>query len=136
MARENREYLGRVRTFIENVEQSFNAYRKEITGAQAALQEISLLRDSIMNRKMSPTEFEFSLYSYITKMKRSLRLKRMLLRDGIPFGKEFNQRHNAMWESGTDVPETEIDNRGDELKAGGLSDQEVIQQLRSEGYID
>ena len=131
---ENREYLGKTRVFVEGVEQVFNQYRKLITGAQAAMKEITMLRDSILNKKLSPSEFQYSFDRYMGQIKRSLRIKRMLLREGVTSEKALGKQIDRMFKSNADVPDTEIDARGDELKAGGMSDQAVIQQLRKEGY--
>ena len=132
---ENKEYLGKARQFTEGVEQIFNTYRKEITGAQAAIKELEMLRDSVINKKLTPTEFEYSLKRFRDQITRSLRLKRMLLRDGFT-GKDLSAKLDQMITGGVDVSETEIDNRGDELKATGLSDADVVKQLRKEGYLE
>lgn len=129
----SKERLGKTRTFIEKIEQIFNAYRKEITGAQAAMREISMLRNSILNRKLTPTEFEYSYKSYIDKIKRQLRLKRMLLRKGVDEN-QIGQTLDRLYTSGGDVAESEIEARGDELKESGLTDEQVLEQLKREGY--
>lgn len=130
---EGKEFLAIARQFQEGIEQAFNAYRKEITGAQAAIKEIEMLRDSILNKKLAPDEFEASVDRYMSKMQRGLRLKRMLLNQGV-IGKDFGKTLDTLYKAGDDVPDSEIDIRGDELKNSGMTDQEVIEQLRSEGY--
>lgn len=130
---ENKEFLGRTRNFVEGIEQVFNKYRKEITGAQAAMKEIAMLRDSIINKKMTPTEFEYSFNRYVGQIKRQLRLKRMLLHEGLPADK-IGKRLDQLYLSGDDVTPDEIDARGNELKAMNLSDTAVMQQLKKEGY--
>jgi hypothetical protein len=130
---ENKEYLGKARVFIENIEKVFNAYRKEITGAQAAMKEIEMLRTSVLNKKLTPTEFKHSLKSYKEAILRGLRLKRMLLAQGVS-GKDLPQKLDEIYVSGRDVPDSEMDRRGDELLSEGLSETETVQKLREEGY--
>jgi len=147
IGKEGKEYLGKTRVFIENIEQVFNQYRKQITGAQAAMKEIQMLRASILNKEMTPTEFEYSFKSYVSKVKRMMRLTRSLLREGFTneggkLGKELESR---FYTTG-DVGDSEVDARGDEI-AASLKDkyddteegqkqlgQTVYKQLISEGY--
>ncbi len=134
LSKSNKEFLGRTRHTIESVEQIFNTYRKEITGAQAAMKEISMLRDSIINRKLTPTELEYSLSRYTNQIKRTLRLKRMLLNQGV-LGKKLGTEIDKLFVTGDDVPDIEIDRYGDELKAKGMNDNEIMSVLEAEGYI-
>lgn len=137
----SKDFLAGRRRFIEGVEQVFNAYRKEITGAQAAMREISMLRDSILNKKMSPDEFEASFNRYIAQIERALRIKRMFARTGLQ-GVDLGRKIDELFMSGGDVPESEIDIRGDEIAAElsqrGIAGDElqsmVLEQLKSEGY--
>lgn len=78
-----KEYLGKSRTFVENLEKFFNAYRKEITGAQAAIQELELLRDSILNRKLTPSEFEASWQNAVDTLTERINLLEELKTQGI-----------------------------------------------------
>lgn len=145
-----KKHLQSTRVFIEKIEQIFNAYRKEITGAQAAMKEISMLRDSILNKKLTPAEFEASLKSYKDKIQRQLRLKRMILARGSVSGKtgvsqkELNERLNNLYMAGGDADDVETDRYGDELlqqtmqRYEGITEIDaqaiVINQLRKEGY--
>lgn len=142
---DQKAFIANKRRFVEGVEQVFNAYRKEVTGAQAAMQELSMLRDSILNKKLSPDEFEASYNRYVSQLKRSIRLKRMYLRQGIS-EKEIMAKTGIMneaYKSGFDVPDEEVNARGDELERkfsnDGLQGDDlqnaVISALRSEGYI-
>ena len=134
---ENKEFLGNARVFIESLEQFFNVYRKEITGAQAAMKELAMLRDSILNKKVTPTEFEYSFKRSMKITKRAIRIKRMLLSQGIPEGsKEMGRRIDEYYQTGNQVPDSEINRRGDQLRATGLGDSAVLEQLTKEGYID
>lgn len=98
----NKEYVEGARKFQEGVEQVFNSYRKEITGAQAAMKEISMLRDSILNKNLSPDEFEASYDRYISQIKRTLRLKKSLLEQGLS-GDAMWQKLDEMFVNGEDI---------------------------------
>jgi hypothetical protein len=54
----DKEYLQGQTKFTQATEQLFNQYRKEITGAAAAVQELERLRQSILNTDQSPAQFE------------------------------------------------------------------------------
>jgi len=133
-----REFLQGARMLQEGVEQVFNAYRKEITGAQAAIKEIKMLRDSILNKELAPDEFEPSYNRYINQVQRHLSLKKYFLSKGIT-GEELNRKLDAGAISG----ETSIDLRGDEIELelvqkGIPEDQiqtEVLKQLKAEGLF-
>lgn len=73
-------------TFENNVDQFFNAYRKEITGAAAAEKELQRLEQSILNKNMSPAQFTAALKQIKEKNNRMIRIKRLLLRRGIKVG--------------------------------------------------
>lgn len=70
--------------FVMGIEQLFNQYRKEITGAAAAVAELERLKKSFINMDMSPSEFESGMELFMEESARALRLKRKLLREGVP----------------------------------------------------
>jgi len=74
-----KEFISGARMFTENVEQVFNTYRKLITGAQAAIKEIEMLRESILNKKLTPSELDASYNRYVNQIERQVALKRMML---------------------------------------------------------
>jgi len=88
----NKEFLGEATKFKTTVDQFFNQYRKDITGAAASVQELDRLKESIFNSDMSPTEFKASFGAFREKLGRGLALKQQLLREGIPAGsKRFTE---------------------------------------------
>jgi len=94
------EFLGKRRAYLEQVAQSFNAYRKEITGAAAAVQELEDLKKATLNADLGPTEFKASLDLLEKKVRRSRAIKRKFLREGIDvgdprFGPRFYQEYFA-----------------------------------------
>jgi hypothetical protein len=69
--------------FRQGVERDFNQYRKEITGAAAAIQELARLKDAIYNTDQSPSEFESAVEAYKAELFRMDRARIELLRRGI-----------------------------------------------------
>ena len=126
--------IRRRRKFSESVGREFNAYKKQITGAAASVQEIEGIKQTIMNMDQGPTEFEASVSNYLDTRKRGLRLKRRILREGIRVDddKAFGRRHDQLWLGGEDDSAM---TRGQELQAEGKSDSEIKQILVNEGYI-
>jgi hypothetical protein len=120
------------RKFTQQVDQEFNAYRKEITGAAAAMAELKDLKKAMINTDLSPAEFEAAYMAYRDSVARMLRIRQGILREGVPVGsREFNKRLDDAWLSGGD---DDIEARGDELAASGMSEAQVKAQLRTEGY--
>jgi hypothetical protein len=78
--------------FVQNVEQVFNLYRKDITGAAAALAELDRLKRAVINTDQSPAQFEASLGEFARTLQRGLDIKKKLLNEGIPMGTtQFSQ---------------------------------------------
>lgn len=82
----DRAYLDKQTRFVNNVEQVFNLYRKDITGAAAALAELDRLKQSVINTDQSPTQFQASLGEFARALQRGLDIKKRLLAQGIPLG--------------------------------------------------
>lgn len=61
--KQDKDFLTDFTTFTTEVKRFFNAYRKEITGAAAAVQELEQLKQSVINGDMSPTEFKAAFNS-------------------------------------------------------------------------
>ena len=117
--------------FITGVEQLFNAYRKEITGAAAAVQELDRLKKSFINMDMSPTQFEAAYAQYTEELQRSMRVRRKLLREG------FDLRD----EQGGDMMDRLFLSGGDDDPAARFSelaaehgDEKAYDMMMQEGY--
>lgn len=80
---QDRKSLQSYTKFRQGVERDFNQYRKEITGAAAALQELSRLKDAIYNTNQSPSEFEAAVQAYKDEIARTDQARINLLRRGI-----------------------------------------------------
>jgi len=148
-----KKYVQGVRTFQEKIEQVFNAYRKEITGAQAAMKEIAMLRQSVLNKELSPSQFEASYKHFTDKLKRIIRLKRRFLRMGISDeaitgenGKvtsAVGDAIDALWFTGEDASADDkqaygqelYDRYVDELGVDDVKAEDMVRkQLLLEGY--
>lgn len=135
----NKQALAQRRRFTNAVEQNFNIYRKNITGAAAAIKELEILRANFLSSDLSPIEFKAEFDRYEGEIKRSQRLLRRIRREGLdkPFGQQFDN----LFTTGQD---DNIEQRGQEvttaLQAQGLTGQNlqnaVLDQLIAEGYID
>lgn len=97
--------LGQYTKFKNAVESEFNRYRKEITGAAAAIQELEKLRQAIFNTDQSPTEFEASMANYVSNIQRLDQLRIQMLQQGIdPRTPEGGQVLDARFFGGGDQP--------------------------------
>lgn len=127
-----KQYLGQYRQFSEGVEQFFNQYKKDITGAAAAVAEISALKDSIINTDLSPTEFTSSYDRLVNEATRTINIQNSLLEKGLsPSSKDFQNQADQLFLSGRGK---NFMQRGMELEKQGLNDDQIKQQLRLEGY--
>ena len=124
--------VGQYRQFSEGVDQFFNQYRKDITGAAAAVSELSSLKDAILNKDLSPTEFIASFDRLVNESTRTINIQNALLEQGLsPSSKAFQQQADQLFLSGRNKNYMQ---RGTELEKQGLSDDKIKQQLRLEGY--
>lgn len=94
---QDRDFLTKQTQFNQNVEQVFNLYRKDITGAAAAVAELDRLKKAVINTDQSPTEFKAALGEFARALERGLAIKTQLLSEGIPLGSpafsaEFEKR--------------------------------------------
>lgn len=135
LSKEDRGLLGKQTQFKQQVNRVFNSYRREITGAAASVQELTSLKDAIINTDLSAPEFEAAYDSYERELMRTARLKRKLLREGLSVSdeKEFGAAFDQAFTSGADDDPIA---RGEELQASGKSDDEIVKTLQDEGYID
>ena len=87
---------------------------------------------------MSPSEFEAAFETYKKEAARVLRLKRAILRSGLPVGtEEFGSQLDSAFLGGAQAnSDQDADARGYELEQQGLTPEEVTEQLIEEGYID
>ena len=118
--------------FTTSVEQLFNAYRKEITGAAAAVQALERLKKSFLTVDMSPAQFEAAYSEYRRELMRAMRVSVMLRRQGIdPRSGQGGDAFDRAFLGGMD---DNWERRGEELEANGVGGAEILETLRREGY--
>jgi hypothetical protein len=121
-----------------DVEQFFQAYRKYITGAQAGLKEIEMLKNSMLNMELSWPEFQASLKQLNSKIGRTIRLRNKILSKGLDLSdEEIGRELDAAWMAG-DQANSRKDRvaREKALLQGGMTDPDLrIKTLLAEGYI-
>ena len=81
---ESKKYIEGFTSFITQAEQTFNAYRHEITGAAAAFSELQYLKKSFLSGDMGPTEFKAAFNSWANRVQNSLKTDTEFLTSGIP----------------------------------------------------
>lgn len=87
--------------FKQGIEQIFNQYRKEITGAAASVQELERLKEAMMNADLSPTQFESSYNEFIAKIMRGQKIAAQMAREGYDPSKDENaEMFDRMWNAG------------------------------------
>jgi hypothetical protein len=116
--------------FVMGIEQLFNQYRKEITGAAAAVAELDRLKKSFINMDMSPSEFESGMELFMEESARALRLKRKLLRDGVPATDLGSLLDDAFLGGQDDDPAARF---GEIMQEVG-DEEEAYRRLAAEGY--
>ena len=77
------DFRGAKQNFQTQVRGLFNAYRKEITGAAAALQELQFLQDSFINDEMSTTQFKGAVNTLIAMNDRTIALYQEATNKGL-----------------------------------------------------
>ena len=92
------ERIAKTRRFKEGIQQVFNAYRKEITGAAAAVQELEALKESILHADLNPAQLTASYNSLIAKIVRGKKIAQQLLAEGYSLDSD-----KAAYESAFDV---------------------------------
>lgn len=135
LSKEEKSFVQERTRFTQNINQFFNAYRKEITGAAASVQELEGLKKSMFNVDLSPVEFEAAFDEFKNGVQRGRRLTRKLLREGVTGNlknkrSEVSKRFDQEFTTGGD--DSTLD-RIRELE-GTKSEEEIFQILEDEGY--
>ena len=94
------------RKFTQDVNREFNAYRKLITGAAAAMAELESLKKAIINEDLSPTEFEAAFDQYAGELERTTKIGEGLMAEGLkPGTAEFGIRMDEEFKKGRSTQE-------------------------------
>lgn len=93
----DKEFRQKAATWRVEMDQFFNAYKKEITGSAAAVQEIEDLKKSIVSSDTDPDLVPALIDQLVSKISRNNAIASELLSKGFPVGseqywKEFNVR--------------------------------------------
>ncbi len=75
-------FLGGAEQFKNSVDQFFNAYRSEITGAAASDKELQRLKTTMINSDMGDTQFQYSFQAITQAMQQNLALYTRLKAQG------------------------------------------------------
>jgi hypothetical protein len=133
----DKEFRAAKQTWDQEFDQFFNAYRKEITGAGAAVAEIDSLYKSIMSK--APDLVQASLQQLLRKYARNAAIQSEILARGITVGseqywREFNSKvleAQTAEMSAVPTPNPSIEAFGNKLKAQGIPDDEIIRRIRA-----
>tara|TARA_R110002096_G_scaffold59003_1_gene148252 strand:- start:63 stop:1313 length:1251 start_codon:yes stop_codon:yes gene_type:complete len=133
LSKEDKDMLRQNRKFTQGVNAEFNAYRKLITGAAAAMSEMEDLKKAMLSTDIGPVEFEAAFNEYSGELGRTVRIRNKLLREGVREGtKQYGEDLDRLFLTGAD---DEVEARGAELEAQGMSDDDIIKIFESEGYL-
>lgn len=88
------KFLEKRTKYMSGLEQMFNTYKKEITGAAAGEKEIEMIRKSVLNGEMSPSEAKGSLEQIISKYKSEADQYKKTLGSGLDVGSGQIRRYN------------------------------------------
>lgn len=83
---ERAEFLSKRKAYMNGVEQMFNTYKKEITGAAAGEKEIEQIRNSFINGDLSPSEFKGALEQIVDRYKSESTQAKKALGSGLDIG--------------------------------------------------
>lgn len=129
---EQEQAIGKRRVFEESVNSYFNAYRQQVTGAQASFAELQNLKKALLNTDLSAPEFEASFNRLVAESNRLSRIYQNVLSKGISedTGK-FDLETLKLFRPGLNRTPAE---RASELLKSGMSREQVKSKLIEEGY--
>jgi hypothetical protein len=84
----DKEFTTKRVEFKNGIEQFFSSFRKQITGAQAAVAELDYLRNIMLNEDVSPSEYEGAFNQLKSLTTRTIGIKQKILAQGIPLTPE------------------------------------------------
>lgn len=136
------------RKMVIAVEGLFNQYRKDITGAAAAVQELERLKAAYINKDMGPDDFEAAFSELRRIATKVQQLREGFVRAGIPATEDdFDAVYrgdktieDVARERGGGSPASaaagggDVEARFNELVGGGMSEEDAYRVLIEEGY--
>ncbi len=112
---EQKQFVVDATKYINNMEQFFNRYRKQITGSAAAIQEIQMLRKSYVNKELSESQFIGALqgikerYLYETDFYKNVLTKGVDVTPGTQPNTNTSATTAAATPAGTNPPPTSFE---------------------------
>lgn len=139
LSAENKKWLRENSVFMQNSIENINLYIKEITGAQMSEAEANRLRKAVADAGDSvlsgdgPTKFLSKVRNAVKKAKIAKLRAAELRTKGLEWSlmDDKAKRKAELIYSDDDL----VDSRGDELRDSGLSEKDVVNQLRQEGLL-
>jgi hypothetical protein len=83
--------------FRNEVNQFFNQYRKEITGAAASEKELEQLKESILNPDTGPQEFKAAYDQFVVKVRKQLELNKATAVKGVKVSPGMPTKNAKGW---------------------------------------
>ena len=117
--KDREKFVSDATSYLNAVERFFQQrYRKPITGAQAAINELKVLRKSFLSGDMSPSEFQGALDSIVQNYAGEADFKKNVLQEGVD----------------TTTQDQLIQNTIQHYKQKGWTDQQIQDALKARGY--
>jgi hypothetical protein len=123
--------------FMQQLGREASQYRREITGAAAAVKELDRLMSEIINKNLSWTQFQSAWKGYVSENARALRIYKQFLKEGMQ-GNPKNPNSpiaralDAAFMGGVDYQNPQ--ERLKELRQQGLSKEQIFNQMDMEGF--
>ena len=133
------QFLDDYTTFTQDSIANINRYIKEITGAQMSEAEAKRLRKAVADAGDGILTGD-SPRTFLAKAKNAIRKARLakhralMLRDKGLNWDDMSEKDKHRAELLFD-DDTVLDSRGDQLKESGMTDEQVVEQLRKEGLL-
>lgn len=97
MSKEERaDFIAKRSEYMNNMEQVFNTYKNEITGAASGEKELESLRKSFLNGDMSPSEFKGAMAQVVSKYKSEADINKSALTKGIDVSPDIVSQYQSM----------------------------------------
>ena len=134
MTKEEIEFTQGFQAFKIATQGAFNAYRKEITGAAAAMSELALLEDAFINMRLSQHQFPAALDALERNTNIAMQVNNRLLREGIEPGTPQYERDFMTAFNAEKVDMTKFLTSGEDAEdKGGASQGSEEQGMRGGG---
>ncbi len=129
--KEQKAFNEKKRQWRQGVQGIFNDYRRIITGAAAPMSELKQLEGAMLNPNLSWSEYQGAKKQLKRKLLRINRVLRKQSEQNVQFKDRaaYNEWFNKEYQN---TPEENANTRGAELKASGMSDEDVLKTLKKE----